>query len=130
MSPTLKRSSAVGHYKRSNVIEICNRAILDFYKGLSHTVDREIFTLKMIRVKIFVLLNFRGFVQSPKFLTVDNYNMDERLQSSFHLVYYQVSGEPGIAGCSRRSDIYPGECGLACASLFIDRRHLSLIFVR
>jgi len=29
------------------------------------------------------------------------------------LVYYQVSGEPGIARCSRRSDIYLGECGLA-----------------
>ena len=25
--------------------------------------------------------------------------MDERLESSWRLVYYQVSGEPGIAGC-------------------------------
>ena len=39
-------------------------------------------------------------------LTVDNYNMDDHLESSWCLVYYQVSGEPGIAGCSRRSDIY------------------------
>jgi len=29
------------------------------------------------------------------------------------LVYYQVSGEPGIARCSHRSDIYLRECGLA-----------------
>ena len=31
-------------------------------------------------------------------------------------------GEPGIAGCSCQSDIYPGECGLARTSLSIDRR--------
>ena len=73
--------------------------------------------LKIICEKIFVLLNFRGFVRSTNFfLTTDDYNMDERLESSYRLVYYRVSGEPGIAGCSRRSDIYPRECGLACAS--------------
>ena len=38
--------------------------------------------------------------------------LDECLENSWHLVYYQVSGEPGIAGCSCRSDIYLGECGL------------------
>ena len=59
---------------------------------------------------------------------IDKYNMDKHLESSYRLVYYQVSGEPGIAGCSRRSDIYPGECGLACASLFTDRHRVSLIF--
>jgi len=47
------------------------------------------------------------------FLMVDDCNVDKRLESSWHLVYYQVSGEPGIARCSRRSDIYLGECGLA-----------------
>ena len=60
---------------------------------------------------------------------INKYNMDKHLKSSYRLVYYQVSGEPGIAGCSRRLDIYPGECGLACTSLFIDCRHVSLIFV-
>ena len=76
-----------------------------------------------------MLLNFRGFVRSVKFfLTVADYNMDERLESSYRLVYYRVSGEPGIAGCSRRLDIYPGECGLVRASLFIDRHSISLIF--
>ena len=70
------------------------------------TVVREIFTLKIIRVKIFALLNFRGPVRSAKiFLTVDDCNMDERLESSWHLVYYQVSGEPGNSRCSHRSDI-------------------------
>ena len=54
--------------------------------------------------------------------------MDERLESSWRLVYYQVSGEPGIAGCSRRSDIYLGECGVARASLFTDRRRVILFF--
>ena len=62
------------------------------------------------------------------FLMIDDYNMDERLESSWHLVYYQVSGEPGIAGCSRRSDIYLGECGLARASIFTDRHRVILFF--
>ena len=35
------------------------------------------------------------------------------LESLWLLVYYQVSGEPGIGRCSHRSDIYLGECGLA-----------------
>ena len=39
--------------------------------------------------------------------------MDERLESMWLLVYYQVSGELGIARCSHRLDIYLGECGLA-----------------
>ena len=34
------------------------------------TVDREIFTLKIIRAKIFVLINFHGSVQSSKFFCV------------------------------------------------------------
>ena len=59
---------------------------------------------------------------------VDDCNMDERLESSWRLVYYQVSGEPGIAGCSRRSDIYFGECGLARASLFTDHCRVILFF--
>ena len=71
--------------------------------------------LKIIHVKNFMLLNFHGFSQYVKFfLTVDDCNMDEFLESSWHLVYYQVSGEPGIAGCSFRSDIYLGKCGLLC----------------
>ena len=44
---------------------------------------------------------------------VDDCNMNEHLESSWHLVYYRVSGEPGIAGYSRQSDIYLRECGLA-----------------
>ena len=81
-------------------------------------------------MKIFVLLKFRVVKISrfrsirEIFLTVADYNMDERLESCYRLVYYRVSGEPGITGCSCRSDIYPGECGLACASLFIDHRHV------
>ena len=47
------------------------------------------------------------------FLTVDDCNMDECLESLWLLVYYQVSGELGIAHCSNRLDIYLGECGLA-----------------
>ena len=88
------------------------------------------FHIKNDSCENFRVVKFSRFRSIPKiFLTVDNYNMDERLESFYHLVYYQVSGEPGIAGCSRRSDIYPGECRLARASLFIDRRRLSLIFV-
>ena len=78
------------------------------------TVDREIFALKIIRVKIFRVDKFSRFRSIREiFLTVDDCNMDERLESLWLLVYYQVSGEPGIARCSHRSDIYLGECGLA-----------------
>ena len=81
MSPTLKRSSAVQPFKRSNVIEICDRVILDFYKGLSHTVNREIFTLKITRMKKkFRVVKFSWFRLIRKmFLTVDDYNMDKRV---------------------------------------------------
>ena len=85
--------------------------------------------LKIIRVKNFRVVKFSQFRSIHEiFFSGCDYNMDERLESSYRLVYYRVSGEPGIAGCSRRSDIYPNECGLACASLFIDRRCVSLIF--
>ena len=81
------------------------------FPHLCFTVDREIFTLKIIRVKNFRAVKFSRFREF--FLTVDYCNMDERLESSWRLVYYQVSGEPRIAHCSRRSDVYRVECGLA-----------------
>ena len=78
------------------------------------TVDREIFALKIIRVKNFRVDKFSRFRSIREiFLTVDDCNMDERLESLWLLVYFQLSGEPGIARCSHRSDIYLGECGLA-----------------
>ena len=77
-------------------------------------VDWEMFTLKIICVKNFRVVKFSWFHSIHEiFLTVDYCNMDERLESSWRLVYYQVSGAPGIARCSRRSDIYLVECGLA-----------------
>ena len=73
------------------------------------------FRVKIIRVKIFHVDKFSRFRSiSEIFLTVDDCNMDERLESLWLLVYYQVSGEPGIGHYSHRSDIYLGECGLAC----------------
>ena len=79
-----------------------------------HIVDREIFALKIIRVKIFRIDKFSRYRSIREiFLTVDDCNMDERLESLWLLVYYQVSGEPGIARCSHQSDIYLWECGLA-----------------
>jgi len=81
-------------------------------------------------VKIFHVIKFSRFRSIRKnFLTVDDCSMDERLESSWRLVYYQVSGEPGIAGCSRRLDIYLRECGLTCASLFTDHRCVIIFFV-
>ena len=71
------------------------------------TVDREIFALKIIRVKIFRVDKFSRFRSIREiFLTVDDCNMDEHLESLWLLVYYLVSGEPGIARCSHQSDIY------------------------
>ena len=50
--------------------------------------------------------------------------MDKRLQRYLSLVYYRVLGEAGIAGCSRRSEIYLGGVGRGGvdvhACLFID----------
>ena len=63
----------------------------------------------MIRVKNFGVDKFSRFRSIRDiFLMVNGYNLDEHLESSERLVYYQVTGEPGIAGCSRRSDIYRG----------------------
>ena len=77
------------------------------------TVDRESFTLKIICVKIFRVVKFsRSHLIHKIFLTVDDCNMDKRLESSWCLVNYQVSGEPGITRCSCQLDIYLGECGL------------------
>ena len=36
MNPALSGSSALEHFERSNVIEICNRIMFDFYVGLPH----------------------------------------------------------------------------------------------
>ena len=44
--------------------------------------DREIFTLQTIRVKIFALLNFAVSFAPQNFVTVDDYNMNVRLESS------------------------------------------------
>ena len=72
------------------------------------------FALKIIRVKKFRVDKFSRFRSIREiFLTVDDCNMDEHLESLWLLVYYRVSGEPGIAGCSCQSDIYPMEYGLA-----------------
>ena len=68
--------------------------------------------LKIIHVKIFCVIKFSWFCSIHEiFLMVDNCNMDEL--SPWRLVYCQVSGEPVIAGCSFRSDVYLGGCGLA-----------------
>ena len=81
------------------------------------TVDWKIFTLKVIRMKNFPGVKFLRFRSICKFLlTVDDCNMDKRLESSCHLVCYQVSGEPE----SCRLDIYLG--GVEC--LFIDYCHV------
>ena len=96
------------------------------------TLDRKIFTLKIIRVKNFCVDKFSQFCSTRKiFLMVNGYNMDEHLESSKHLVYYQVTGEPGIAGCSRQSDIYLGMGGgwSLHAHLLIDHCYVSSIFV-
>ena len=68
---------------------------------LSHcqcTVDWEIVTLKIIHMKIYCGVKFLQFSSIHEiFLTVDDYIWTSawRVPS-----VYQVSGEPGIAGCS------------------------------
>ena len=92
------------------------------------TVDWETVTLKIIHMKNFRVIKFSRFRSIHEiFLMVDDCSMDKRPESSWCLVYYQVSGEPGIACCSHWLDIYLGECGLACAS-FTDHRRVILFF--
>ena len=72
----------------------------------------------MIRVKIFRVVKFSQFRSIRKILTADGYNMDECVESSWRLVYYQVSEEPGIAHCSRRLDIYIPRGVWTCAQAY------------
>ena len=51
-----------------------NIYIIDIYQ--------EIFTLKIIRIKIFMELNFCGSFHLSTVTTVDGYNMDKRLECS------------------------------------------------
>ena len=62
-------------------------------------------------------VKFSQLFDPRNFLMVDAYNMDDCLE---HLVYYQVSGETGIAGrknvvgrSSRQSEFYLQRCGHA-----------------
>ena len=83
--------------------------------------DWEIFTLKIICMKNFCGVKFSRFgLICEIFLTVE----DRRVPWEFleHLVYYQILGEPGIAGCSCRFDIYLGGVQL-CAHLLRVVRH-------
>ena len=55
--------------------------------------------------------------------------MDECLETCWRLVYYQVSGEPGIACCSRRSDIYLRDMDLHASYIIVILFFACLIFV-
>ena len=104
-----------------NTVKLANH--VSMYTYVHYTLDREIFTLKIIHIKKFCVEKFSQFHSIREiFLTVNGYNMEEDLESSDCLVYYQISGEPGITGCSYRSDIYLGGCGLRAHaySLIID----------
>ena len=53
------------------------------HSSLGYTVDWEIFTLKIIRVKTFRVNKFLQFHSIRKiFLMVNGYNMDKHLESS------------------------------------------------
>ena len=70
------------------------------HSKLTTTVAQKIFTLEIICVKNYRVVKFSRFRSIYEFiLTVDNYNMDKRMESFYLLVYYRVSGDPGIAGC-------------------------------
>ena len=95
-----------------------------------HTVDREIFMLKIIRVKIFHVVKFSQSRSIREiFLTVDDYNMDKRLESSWGLVYstrYQESQGSLTVVINRTFN--SGSVDLR-TSLFTDHRRVILFFV-
>ena len=49
MNPTLNKSSALQHFEHGNAIENHKRIMFAFYMGLPHTVDWEIFAVKIFR---------------------------------------------------------------------------------
>ena len=55
ISPTLNRSSALQHFERSNVVEIRNGMMFDFYTGLPHMQKRSSKLLYMCSVRILLL---------------------------------------------------------------------------
>ena len=76
---------------------------------LSRTVVTEVLMGRYHRLRNihFVCVNKTlQFIQYTFHLAVDSYNIYKQLDHFQHLVYYQVLGEPGIAGCSRQSNIY------------------------
>ena len=83
--------------------------------------------LKIICVKNFHVVKF-SWSRSIRelFLTIKDCNMDERLESSWGLVYYQVSGEPGITSCVVVHRTFTPWSVNLCASIFTDHRHVIL----
>ena len=76
------------HALEFSVSMLSLKYISDVFMYIDTTVDREIFTLKIIRMKIFHGVKLWGFLSiRENFLTVEDCNMDEHLESSSHLVY-------------------------------------------
>ena len=96
--------------------------------GYKYTVDWEIFMLKIICVTNFCVVKFWLFCSICKnFVVVNDCNMDKRLESSWHLVYYQVSGEQGIAAVVVDQTFTLGSVDLH-ASSFTDHHRVILFF--
>ena len=86
--------------------------------------------LKIICMTNFHVVEFLWFRLIHKIFLKNGWRLQygERLESFYRLVYYQVSGDPRITGCSNWLDIYPWGCGLTRTSLFIDCCRVSLNF--
>ena len=91
---------------------------LDRQLHFSITLHREIFTLKIIRVKKILWYTFVVCSVRKIFLTVDGYNMNKN-----------VGCNAVAVSCRRRSGIFLGKCGRARGSLFVDHRHVN-VFIR
>ena len=62
---------------------VCVHVFEPAYSYIVYTVDREIFTIKIICMKNFRDVKFSRFrLIHESFLTVDGYNMDKRLEHS------------------------------------------------
>ena len=80
-------------------------------------------------MKNFRVIKFSRFCSIRKiFLTVDDCNMDECLESSWHLVYYQVSESQGWLAVVIDWTFTSGSVDLR-ASLFTDHCRVILFFV-
>ena len=98
MSPTLNGSSALQHFECSNVIEIRNGIMFDFYPGLPHTLyssklsrEKTIANWSKIRLQITCFCRAKGH-HTPKFCKENFCDIYAKICKSFSVESFPLYG--------------------------------------